>query len=134
MGSPGAFFEFSKNNALSTDGQCKPYSDDADGTLWGEGAGVVVLERESRARRLGHRIYGRLLASRVNHNGGGGPIAVPSTEAQRRLIRKTVEAAGISPELVGMIEGTAPRPRSAIPWNWPRCRTCTAAARRDWGR
>ncbi|WP_280377837.1 polyketide synthase [Nocardia wallacei] len=105
MGSPGAFFEFSKNNALSTDGQCKPYSDDADGTLWGEGAGVVVLERESRARRLGHRIYGRLLASRVNHNGGGGPIAVPSTEAQRRLIRKTVEAAGISPELVGMIEG-----------------------------
>lgn len=105
MGSAGAFFEFSKNNALSTDGQCKPYSADADGTLWGEGAGVVVLERESRARALGHRIYGRILATRVNHNGGGAPIAVPSSAAQERLIRKTVEVAGISPEVVGMIEG-----------------------------
>ncbi|MBB5912905.1 mycobactin polyketide synthetase MbtC [Nocardia transvalensis] len=105
MGSPGAFFEFSKNNALSADGQCKPYSEDATGTLWGEGAGVVVLERESRARALGHRIYGRILATRVNHNGSGAPIAVPSTEAQERLIRKTVAAAGISPSLVGMIEG-----------------------------
>ncbi|MEU6561198.1 polyketide synthase [Nocardia nova] len=105
MGSAGAFFEFSKNNALAADGQCKPYSADAGGTLWGEGAGIVVLERESRARELGHRIYGRILATRVNHNGSGAPIAVPSTEAQERLIRKTVAAAGISPELVGMIEG-----------------------------
>ncbi|WP_024800436.1 polyketide synthase [Nocardia sp. BMG51109] len=105
MGSAGPFFEFSKNNALSTDGQCKPYSEEATGTLWGEGAGVVVLERESRARELGHRIHGRILATRVNHNGGGAPIAVPSTEAQERLIRKTVAAAGISPEVVGMIEG-----------------------------
>lgn len=105
MGSPAAFFEFSKANALASDGQCKPYSDAADGTLWGEGAGIVVLERESRARALGHRIYGRVLATRVNHNGGGAPIAVPSSRAQERLIRATVAAAGISPELVGMIEG-----------------------------
>ncbi|PPJ34091.1 polyketide synthase [Nocardia nova] len=105
MGSPAAFFEFSKNNALASDGQCKPYSDAADGTLWGEGAGVVVLERESRARAAGRRIYGRLLATRVNHNGAGAPIAVPSSRAQERLIRATVAAAGISPEVVGMIEG-----------------------------
>ncbi|MBF6242319.1 polyketide synthase [Nocardia elegans] len=105
MGSPAAFFEFSKNNALAADGQCKPYSDAADGTLWGEGAGVVVLERESRARAAGRRIYGRLLATRVNHNGAGAPIAVPSSRAQERLIRATVAAAGISPEVVGMIEG-----------------------------
>ncbi|QIS08924.1 polyketide synthase [Nocardia arthritidis] len=105
MGSPAAFFEFSKNNALSIDGQCKPYSADATGTLWGEGAGVVVLERESRAERLGHRVYGRVLATRVNHNGKGAPIAVPSKAAQVRLIRATVAAAGIEPELVGLIEG-----------------------------
>ncbi|MFJ4658064.1 polyketide synthase [Nocardia sp. NPDC088792] len=105
MGSPGAFFEFSKNNALSADGQCKPYSEDAQGTLWGEGVGIVVLERESRARRLGHRIYARLLGSRINHNGKGAPIAVPSTEAQERLIRATIAAAGIAPELVDLIEG-----------------------------
>ncbi|WP_336085438.1 beta-ketoacyl [acyl carrier protein] synthase domain-containing protein [Nocardia sp. SSK8] len=105
LGSPAGFFEFSKANALSTDGQCKPYSADATGTLWGEGAGVIVLERRSRAEELGHRIYGELLATRVNHNGKGAPIAVPSTDAQEQLMRKTVAAAGIPAELVGMIEG-----------------------------
>ncbi|MBL1077222.1 polyketide synthase [Nocardia sp. 2] len=105
MGSPGGFFEFSKANALSTDGQCKPYSADASGTLWGEGAGVVVVERESRALELGHRIYARVLATSVNHNGGRAPIAVPSAEAQERLVRKTVARAGIDAALVDMIEG-----------------------------
>ncbi|MEV6561010.1 polyketide synthase [Nocardia sp. NPDC051756] len=105
MGSLGGFFEFSKVNALSTDGQCKPYSADARGTLWGEGAGVVVLERESRAKAFGHRVYGRVLATRVNHNGSGAPIAVPSAAAQAQLIAKTLEAASISADLIGMIEG-----------------------------
>ncbi|WP_084515136.1 beta-ketoacyl [acyl carrier protein] synthase domain-containing protein [Nocardia acidivorans] len=105
MGSPGAFFEFSKNNALAPDGRCRPYSDNALGTLWGEGVGVVVLERESRARALGHRVYGRLLASRINHNAKGAPIAVPSAAAQERLVRRTVAVAGIDPSLVDMIEG-----------------------------
>ncbi|WP_280407646.1 polyketide synthase [Nocardia brasiliensis] len=105
LGSLAGFFEFAKANALSTDGQCKPYSADALGTLWGEGAGVVVLERESRANELGHRVYGRILATRVNHNGAGAPIAVPSADAQTQLIAKTVRAAGIPAELVGMIEG-----------------------------
>ncbi|RDI46171.1 beta-ketoacyl [acyl carrier protein] synthase domain-containing protein [Nocardia mexicana] len=105
LGSPAGFFEFSKQHALASDGQCRPYSEDATGTLWGEGAGVVVLERESRARALGHRIYGRVLATRVNHNGAGAPLAVPRAEAQERLIRKTVAAAGIAPEVIGMIEG-----------------------------
>ncbi|MFI9506265.1 polyketide synthase [Nocardia sp. NPDC052566] len=105
MGSPAAFFEFSKNNALAADGHCRPYAADATGTLWGEGAGVVVLERESRAYELGHRIYGRLLATRVNHNGKGAPIAVPSAAAQQRLIGKTLSAAGISADQIDLIEG-----------------------------
>lgn len=105
MGSPGMFIEFSKNNALSSDGHCRPYSADSSGTLWGEGAGVIVLERESRARSLGHRIYGRLLGSRVNHNGKGAPLAVPSTAAQERLIRDALSVAGIPAELVGLVEG-----------------------------
>ncbi|MGY2063422.1 beta-ketoacyl [acyl carrier protein] synthase domain-containing protein, partial [Nocardia gipuzkoensis] len=105
MGSPAAFFEFSKNNALATDGHCRAYAADATGTLWGEGAGVVVLERESRARALGRRVHGRLLASGINHNGKGAPLAVPSAAAQRRLIEKTLAAAGIPAELIGLIEG-----------------------------
>ncbi|MGV9674856.1 beta-ketoacyl [acyl carrier protein] synthase domain-containing protein [Nocardia sp. NPDC003482] len=105
MGSPAAFFEFAKNNALATDGHCRAYAADATGTLWGEGAGVVVLERESRARDQGRRIYGRLLATGVNHNGKGAPLAVPSAGAQQRLIERTLAAAGISADQVGVIEG-----------------------------
>lgn len=105
MGSPAAFFEFSKNNALSSDGHCRSYAADASGTLWGEGAGIVVVERESRARALGHRVYGRVLATRINHNGKGAPLAVPSAAAQRRLIENTLAAAGIAADRVGLIEG-----------------------------
>ncbi|WP_280183216.1 polyketide synthase [Nocardia cyriacigeorgica] len=105
MGSPGAFYEFAKNNALAEDGHLRAYSAAATGTLWGEGAGVVVLERESRARAEGHRVYARLLATRVNHNGKGAAIAVPSANAQEKVVRRTIEAAGIDPGLIGLIEG-----------------------------
>jgi mycobactin polyketide synthetase MbtC len=105
MGSPAAFYEFARLNALSEDGHCRAYSDDATGTVWSEGAGMVLVERESRARQLGHRIYGRILAVRTNHNGKGKPILVPRVRAQEQLIRKTLDAAGIDPVDVGMIEG-----------------------------
>ncbi|MEV6323072.1 polyketide synthase [Nocardia sp. NPDC051787] len=105
MGAPGPFYDFAKNNAVATDGHCRAYAAGSTGTLWGEGAGVIVLEHESRARRLGHRVYGRLLGSRVNHNGKGAPIAVPSARAQERLIRDALAAAGLAPDLIGLIEG-----------------------------
>lgn len=105
MGSPAAFYEFARLNALSNDGHSRSYSDDATGALWGEGAGMVLVEPEARARRLGHRIYGRILATRTNHNGKGKPILVPRLGAQERLMRKTIEAAGVDPADVGMIEG-----------------------------
>jgi mycobactin polyketide synthetase MbtC len=105
MGSPGAFYEFARLNALSDDGHCRAYSNDASGTVWGEGGGMVVVERESRARQLGHPIYGRILAIRTNHNGKGKPILVPRVRAQEQVIRKTLDAAGIDPADVGMIEG-----------------------------
>jgi mycobactin polyketide synthetase MbtC len=105
MGSPGAFYEFARLNALSDDGHCRAYADDASGTVWGEGAGMVLVERESRARQLGHPVYGRILAIRTNHNGKGKPILVPRVRAQEQLIRKTLDAAGVDPAEVGMIEG-----------------------------
>lgn len=115
MGSPGAFYEFARLNALSTDGHCRAYSEDASGTVWGEGAGMVVVEPESRARRLGHRIYGRILAVRTNHNGKGKPILVPRVRAQEQLIRKTIDASGIDPAEVGMIEGHGTATRAGDP-------------------
>ncbi len=105
LGAPAAFYEFARLNALSDDGHCRAYSEDASGTVWGEGAGMVVVEHESRARQLGHRIYGRILAIRTNHNGKGKPILVPRIRAQEKLVNKTIEAAGIDAADVGMIEG-----------------------------
>jgi mycobactin polyketide synthetase MbtC len=115
MGSPAAFYEFAKLNALSEDGHCRAYSDDATGTVWGEGAGMVLVERESRARQLGHRIYGRVDAIRTNHNGKGKPILVPRVRAQEQLIRKAFDAAGIDPADVGMIEGHGTATRAGDP-------------------
>lgn len=104
-GAPTAFYEFARLHALSNDGHCRVYADDASGTVWGEGAGMVLVEHESRARRLGHRIYGRILAIRNNHNGKGKPILVPRVGAQAQLMNKTIDAAGIDPVDIGMIEG-----------------------------
>ncbi|MYR07114.1 polyketide synthase [Gordonia sp. SID5947] len=105
MGSPAAFFEFAKNNGLAADGHCRSYSAAATGTLWGEGAGAVVVETEGRARRLGHRILGTVLATRVNHNGRGAPIVVPSADAQQRLVERTIGAAGVCPADIDVVEG-----------------------------
>lgn len=115
MGSPGAFYEFSKNHALAADGHCRSYSDEASGTLWGEGAGVVVLERESRANALGHRVYGRIMAIRTNHNGKGKPILVPRGRAQATLVASTIAASGIDPADIGMIEGHGTATRAGDP-------------------
>ncbi|RDI42030.1 beta-ketoacyl [acyl carrier protein] synthase domain-containing protein [Nocardia mexicana] len=105
MGQPSVFTESAMVLGLSPDGRCRPFSDDACGTVWAEGAGVVVLELESRARRLGHRIYGRLLASRINHNGGRHRITMPDAWAQERLIRRTIAESGIPMEYLGLVEG-----------------------------
>ncbi|GAB2688639.1 beta-ketoacyl [acyl carrier protein] synthase domain-containing protein [Nocardia thraciensis] len=115
MGSPFAFYEFAKHNALSADGHLRAYADDASGTLWGEGAGMVVIERESRARALGHPVHGRLLATYTNHNGSGRPILVPRQHAQERMIRRTIEISGIDAADVGMIEGHGTATRAGDP-------------------
>ncbi|MBY0288864.1 polyketide synthase [Mycolicibacterium sp. GF69] len=115
MGSPAAFFEFARLNALSDDGHCRAYADDASGTVWGEGAGMVLVERESRAQQLGHPVLGRILAARTNHNGKGKPLLVPRVRAQERLISKTLDAAGIDPADIGMIEGHGTATRAGDP-------------------
>ncbi|KUI38327.1 polyketide synthase [Mycobacterium sp. GA-2829] len=105
MGSPGYFVEFSKQHALSDDGHCRPYSAHASGTVWAEGAGVFVLQRKSGAVRDGRDILAEVRASGVNSDGRTVGLTAPSEHAQRRLFRRAIDQAGVSPEDVGMVEG-----------------------------
>ncbi|GAA4396403.1 beta-ketoacyl [acyl carrier protein] synthase domain-containing protein [Tsukamurella soli] len=105
MGSAAAFYEFSKANGLARDGHLRAYSADAGGTVWGEGAGVLVVETAAHAERHGRRVLGVVHATRLSHNGGGGPIIVPSAAAQRELVADTAAASGVDPDDIALVEG-----------------------------
>ncbi|WP_156365534.1 beta-ketoacyl synthase N-terminal-like domain-containing protein, partial [Sciscionella sediminilitoris] len=69
MASPGAFVEFARQGGLSGDGRCKAFAEGADGTGWGEGVGMLVVERLSVARAAGHPVLAVLRGSAVNSDG-----------------------------------------------------------------
>lgn len=105
LGSPGFFVEFSKQHALSDDGYCRPYSAQASGTVWAEGAAMFVLQRKSAALRAGRQIVAEVRATAMNQDGRSAGLSAPSGDAQVRLFRRAISQAGIKPAEVGMIEG-----------------------------
>ncbi|OBH33594.1 beta-ketoacyl synthase [Mycobacterium sp. E342] len=105
LGSPGFFVEFSKQHALSDDGHCRPYSAQASGTVWAEGAAMFVLQRKSAALRAGRHVVAEVRATAVNQDGRSAGLSAPSGDAQVRLFRRAMTQAGIRPGDVGMVEG-----------------------------
>ncbi len=98
------FMCFSKTPALSASGDCRPFSDAADGTMLGEGLGMVALKRLADAERDGDHIYAVLRGIGSSSDGKSKSVYAPVSEGQAQALRRAQANAGFEPHTIELVE------------------------------
>jgi acyl transferase domain-containing protein len=101
---PETTMGFSKGSYLSPDGECRAFSDDANGYVRSEGCGVVFLKPLADAVANGDRIYALIRGSWINQDGRTRGMTLPSREAQEALLERAYRDANVDPSQVCFIE------------------------------
>ncbi len=102
---------FAKTGTLSPTGDARPFSKDADGTVLGEGIGILVLKRLAEAELDGNRIYAVIRSLGSSSDGRSQSIYSPRVEGQIQALKAAYENAGVDPATVELVEahGTGTR-------------------------
>ncbi len=126
---------FSKTPALSPSGDCRPFSDQADGTMLGEGLGMFALKRLGDAERDGDRIYAVIRGLGSSSDGRSKSVYAPVPEGQAQALRRAYEIAGYGPDSVELMEahGTGTKAGDAAEFEGLRqVFGAAASGRRQW--
>lgn len=95
---------FTQLGALSARGKIRPFEAGSDGTLLGEGLGVVVLKRLADAVADGDRVYAVLRGVGQSSDGRGAGLLAPSHDGETLAMHRAYKASGVDPATIGLVE------------------------------